>query len=229
MIICNAIAGQAHVVPHLSVPGVTAVPQRLHVDQPRRRNLNLAVACCMAGGVYCQEVTGTQYDGYTPAKQYQYPNGKPYASMGAEEYCYFLDSAMEHFKKQLHFRSRKGQALLVHDKSTVHTSKVVQQHLDSRHLEVMVMPPRSPDMQPLDYGIFSTCKTKLAKHLGRTQAWTPRVLELKDLIVNADIAPPIRGIVGRLEACVSSGGGHIESQLAALQHRKGGGMGPSGS
>lgn len=213
-------AGQAHVLPHASIPRRTAVPQHLHVEKPRRRNLKVAVACCLAGGTYCQEVTGTEYDDYKPAKQYFSPKGKAHASISAQEYCDFLDSAMAHFKGQLHFRSRKRHALLVHDKSRVHMSKVVDEHLKTIHLDVAVMPPRSPDLQPLDFGIFSTCKNKLAKHAGRKLKWTERALELKKLINKADIAPPIRGFADRLEACIRAGGGHIEQHLSQLKRNR---------
>jgi hypothetical protein len=165
-------------------------------------------------------VTGTEYDGYEPAKQYHDPKGDAHASMGGEEYCDFLDSARSYFMDQPQFRSRSRHALLVHDKSKVHTSKAVEQHLKSRHLDVAVMPPRSPDLQPLDYGIFSASKNQLAKHAGRAMAWTPKVLELKKLISDADIAPSIHGFVDRLEACISAGGGHIEQHLSQLKRMK---------
>ena len=91
--ISTAFAGKNKTSPHLAIPGVTVTPQHAHADKPHG-SLHLAVACCINGGVFFKELTGTVYPGYVASKHYKQPNGKPYGSMGSEEYVDFFKSVM---------------------------------------------------------------------------------------------------------------------------------------
>ena len=75
------------------------------------------------------------------------------------------------------------------------------------------MPPRSPDLNPLDYGTFGPCKVELDRGVSRICAWETRVVKFKDLISKA----PVKAIVGafeaRLRAVIRAGGGHINAAL----------------
>jgi hypothetical protein len=63
------------------------------VDHAKRRNLKLAVACNLIGDTYIQELTGTDYDGHQQETEYHTAAGNAHSSMGAEEYCDFLQQA----------------------------------------------------------------------------------------------------------------------------------------
>ena len=210
--------GQRKVVPHLHIPGVTPVPPRFLVAHAKRRSLKLAVACCLSGGVYIQEVTGTDYEGHTLQPGFIGAAGKPHRSMGAEEYCDFLQRAWSHFNQSKSFQRRNQQAMLVHDRSTTHVNHVVKTQLKSLNLCEELLPPRSPDLQPLDYGVFSTSKNKLERESQRHDDWTKRALDLEKHIREAPFANIVAEFPKRLQACIRAGGQHIDRELKAVQH-----------
>lgn len=213
----SPIPGKHQVPPHLHIPGVTPLPPRFHVAHAKRRNLKLAVACTLAGGVYIQELTGTEYDGHQQETVYLDTAGNPHRSMGAEEYCNFLQSAWHKFNQSTEFRRKSGQAMLVHDRSTTHNNLLVTAKLKSLNLRAQLLPPRSPDLQPLDYGVFSTSKNKLQQARERDDDWTQRAIDLEKHIREASFSRIIAEFPQRLEACIRAGGSHIDEELKALK------------
>jgi hypothetical protein len=85
--------------------------------------------------------------------------------MAGEEYSPFLKAAWEHFMKQPGFRAHHRSALLVHDRSKAHGSTNVKHSLEEMNLACKVLPPRSPDLMPLDYGVFGSVKQQLGREL----------------------------------------------------------------
>jgi hypothetical protein len=217
--VSSKFSGKKKTAPHLAIPGVTITPQHAHADRPHG-SLHLAVACCINGGNFIRELTGTVYPGYVASKQYLQPNGKPYQSMGSEEYADFLTSAMEFFKKRGGFRACSQHAMLIHDRFRVHMSKTAMKQCQKLDLRVQPLPPRSPDLQPLDYAVFGNAKRRLEKMVrnGDVQDndWAARVRAFKKLIKETDIKPAIQQFRIRLNACVDSGGKHIEQTMKGV-------------
>ena len=115
--------GQKKVPRHLSVSNASHIPQRLYTDHAVRRNLKLAVAINVVGGIFLKELTGTSYEGCPELPEYMDTKGKVLVSMGAEEYTAFIKAAWEHFRLNRDFRRKSVGALLVHDRATPHQSK----------------------------------------------------------------------------------------------------------
>jgi hypothetical protein len=180
--------------------------------------LRLAVAICSLGGVFQMELTGTSYPGCPALPEYLDQRGNPLASMGAQEYLHFITSAWQHFTLDRDFRSRKNEAMLVHDRNRAHTSKLVKEGLAKLRLPAVAMPPRSPDLMPLDYGIFGTCKLQLERTTPRNAPWDTRVSRFKALIKEAPVGPTIAQFEDRLKAVLQSGGGHIDQSLKAIRN-----------
>ena len=210
MVLC--LTGQKHVIGHLHIPVAMATPQRTHTDAPSRRNVKVAVAICKLGGVYIKELTGTKYNGCKPIKEYKNDNGKVLTCMGGQEYCDFLRGAKRHFMRQAAFSKRSAEAMLVHDKSTPHQSKVATEALARLRLKAVVQPPRSPDLMPLDYGIFGRVKTAIAGRVKILRTWEESVSELEKKLLAARsdlIDSTIDQFPRRLEACIASLGDHL--------------------
>lgn len=210
MMLC--FTGQKHVIGHLHIPGAMTTPERTYTDTPSRRNLKLAVAICKLGGVYIKELTGTKYDGCKPIKEYKNGHGKVLTCMGGQEYCSFLRGARRHFMKQAAFSMRAAEAMLVHDRSTPHQSKVATAALARLQLTAVVQPPRSPDLMPLDYGIFGTVKAEIAGRVKKWRTWEERVSALENRLQCASsdlIDHTIAQFPKRLEACIDSHGDHL--------------------
>jgi hypothetical protein len=210
-------AGQRRVPGHIRIPKLMKRPRRLHADKPKSRSLVLAVAVCLAGGVYIKEMTSSSYDGMQPLKAYYNKRHQQLQRYGGEEYSDFLQEARAYFMRKGEFRRQSQNALLFHDRSKAHTAKVVSQTLEQMQLASRLLPPRSPDMMPLDYGIFSTSKARLAREREARASWTKRVMTFKDLIRRAPIEASIRQLVVRLRACINVGGQHIDEKLERLE------------
>lgn len=163
------------------------------------------------------ELTGSDYPGCPAIPQYLDSKGKVLVSMGGEEYLNFIKAAWKYFNEDRDFRRKKRQALLVHDRGKAHTSKVVKEGLKVLSLPAVTTPPRSPDLMPLDYGIFGTCKLELDRRVPRTGAWEARVRTFKELIKNAGVGPTIGQFGDRLQAVIIAGGGHLERALREVR------------
>jgi hypothetical protein len=209
--------GQRHVAAHLHVPHQMKTPQRTYTDASVRRNLKLAVAICKSGGVFIKELTGTQYKGCKSIRTYKSAPGKTLSCMGAEEYKEFLKDAWQHFLNQPSFWQRRDEAILIHDRYRVHDSKLVKAYLAEKKIKVFVQPARSPDLMPLDYGIFGTAKAALGGRVQRCRTWEERVSRLEGTLRAAARDKLIRNTIDqfprRLEACIRADGGHIERRM----------------
>lgn len=202
--------------PYLAIPGKTETPMRFHKSSGgARRQLKLAVACNSEGGMFIQELTGTKYNGYEQQSfEVQGPKGpKPASSMGSDEYLHFIQVAWKGFMQQPAFRCVAKGAVLIHDKSRIHTSKKVQKGLEDMGLAFMVQPARSPDLMPLDYGIFGTLKTKLARTPPQYKPWEEKVQLFKDLLLAFNPSATIAQFQSRIEKIIEKRGRHIESAL----------------
>jgi hypothetical protein len=196
---------------------VTAVPEQYYVDRPQRRNLNLAVACCIHGGIFIWEATGTDYHGYNPAKVYTKSPGSPYTNMSGAEYSDFITTFWAFFNQKPAFRAMRHHAVLVHDRYKVHTGRDACASLDRIGLEARPLPPRSPDLDPLDYGVFATSKTKERRERKPGATWEDRVSEFKRLINQSSFEHSIQQFPLRLTACIKAGGKHIDEALREVK------------
>lgn len=183
------------------------------MGEGQRKSLKVATAICLAAGVHAQELTGTLYQGCAPRKVYLKPDGQPYSKMGGEEYTDFIISAMAHFKTVTCFWRRKEAAILIHDRDTTHTCKSTMAKLQQIGLKSMLAPPRSPDLDPLDYGLWPTQKTALERCSWAGRTWDQKAKKFMELIREAPIVNTIREFPKRLEAVIRAGGKHIDQTL----------------
>jgi hypothetical protein len=184
------------------------------------------VAVNSVGGVYVKETTGTSYPGYAAAWSFQTEVSKKKGvwksatRMTGEEYLSFIEEALAYFKQQPGFPSKVSDVLLLHDKSRQHRSKTAVEGLHELGLAVMVQPPRSPDLMPLDYGIFGFTKNQLDRQVPRHAAWGDRVKRFKELLQECSPASTIAEFPLRLRAIIDSKGGHIEEEFKRARSRK---------
>lgn len=199
---------------HLHVPHQMKTPQRTYTDASVRRNLKLAVAVCKLGGVFIKELTGTKYRGCKSIKKYYKKSGKQLSCMGAEEYKEFLLDAWQYFLSKPRFWQRRDEAILIHDKYQVHGSRQVATALADKNIRLLVQPARSPDLMPLDYGIFGTAKAKIGGRGQRCRTWEDKVSRLEGFLRATSRDKLVRRTIDqfpkRLQACIRADGGHIE-------------------
>lgn len=157
-------------------------------------------------------VTGTTFPEYRPAVTYFKKPGQAHTGMGDEEYCH---SVVEKILFEMRPTSSDAPVaaplVWVHDRDTAHSSKFTAAYLEEKGIKPMLLPPRSPDLDPLDYGVFGAVKHKLrreADHKGLK--WPQRARRLMGLLKEAQGQAAIEGFATRLWACIAAKGGHIE-------------------
>ena len=138
-------------IPHLFIRGYMRPPQRSFTAGPRGK-MKLAVALIPAtGSTYVKAVSGTTCPDLKPEKQYttKASKGKKIAtSMTEAEYLDFIHDVLDRLPR------RHGRVIWVHDRDSAHRGPAVAQLFRERSVTLMTLPPRSPDLDPLDYAVF---------------------------------------------------------------------------
>jgi len=210
-------------MPHLFVPGLMETPARFYSDKGPRRALKLVVFANILGGMFLYETTGTSYEGCPVRKTYQTKKNKQLqdaSAMTGEEYMDAVKAAWKQFMKCHAFRRMAGSAMLVHDKAKQHTCEAVRQWLQQQGVTTVVQPARSPDMMPLDYGVFGTARAQLGRALPMSAPWEDRVATFKALLSGFKPAATIGEFPLRMKACIDSSGQQFGNELNVLKKKR---------
>lgn len=100
---------------------------------------------------------------------------------------------------------------LLHDRDPAHTSATFQAFATACNVNAVLLPPRSPDLNPLDYGVFGAAQKKLdAEMERRSMTWDQQCAFLEGAIKQADTDAAIAALPGRIQRCIAAKGGHFE-------------------
>lgn len=188
-------------------------PSRTFTAEARGK-LKVAVALVPgAGAVHIKGLSGTTCPEFKPDRSYftkQSKGTKVATSMTTEEYARFASEVLDLLKK------KKLSAIWVHDRDPAHLSKAVPQLIEAQGHKVMVLPPRSPDLDPLDYAVFGHSKRWLdqvnrAPHV----SWEARCTAFFDHLRQLDPSRQVAGYPKRLLMVIQEKGGHIEDKMKA--------------
>lgn len=187
--------------------GLTNEPQRFYVDSAASRGtLKLAVFINVVGGMWFKELTGTKVGGDTLKMGYLNTEGGEAKGLTKNEYMECVRAAEKHFlDTSPAFRRIKGNIYLVHDRSSTHPSKPIP----GVSWTPVAHPPHSPDLMPLDYGIFGTAKQELDRSSTRAMPWADKVQLYKDILMAGPVTATINSYQARLQACIDAGGKHF--------------------
>lgn len=204
---CSINAGQKLTTAHLHIVGVTPMAERFYVDsKDGRGSLKLAVFINLVGGVYIKELSGTKYLGYKARESYMTKQGKPAKGLTQQEYKTCMKSAEDYYMEHSPaFKNLKGDKFLVHDRCGVHPKRQIPEVT----WKVVAHPPHSPDLMPLDYGIFGMAKVALDKKVRRAQSWDEKVQIFKTILKEVEVKATIEAFRSRLLACIDSKGAHF--------------------
>lgn len=108
-------------------------------------------------------------------------------------------------------RHPPGGLKLVHDRDSTHTSTVFTSFANSKDITVVTLPAKSPDLDPLDYGVFGNVKREWEKqvwqqHLPWEQQCQLAIRMLRDFDASASIA----ALPHRMQQCIAAHGWHFE-------------------
>jgi hypothetical protein len=201
--------------PHLSFGSKTPAPQRPFVSNQRtRRSLKLLVAVRIGYAPVVLPLTGTTYEGCCNLQAYTDKQGKPLKKLGGLEYRDCL-KAITSAKPIEPRRARTAPPPLVfHDREVAHTSKVVQDWLEEHGIKELLNAVRSPDLDPLDYGVFGLAKRRQRRRVyAEGVAWDDACAAMVADLKAMDVDATIKQFPKRLAACIKAKGGHFERDL----------------
>lgn len=199
-------------------------PQRCFVEKEKKHSISVIVFMNLKGGFYLRLLTGSKgvagsntLKHLMPAKTYMTRDGHEASRMTSEEYIDCCKAAVEYFDKAP--RTIRGRAAwtsslrLIHDRSTCHQRSDIildQGKRGTAVLPVITAPPRSPDLMPLDYGVFGTAKNKLLAAVSQHTSWQTRAEMFVKLLQECDVKNIITSYPKRLAKCVENKGGRVE-------------------
>ena len=100
---------------------------------------------------------------------------------------------------------------LLHDRDPAHTSKKFQKFAATYNINAKLLPPHSPDLDPLDYGVFGPAQQKLDQELERRAMTFDEQCEfLKQAIQAANSDAAIMQLPRRIALCIAAEGWHFE-------------------
>ena len=196
------------------------LPQVPFTGNPENRKcLKLLVAVSLTARPTVVHLTGSTYNGCPTIKENACPDGTLHTDLSAEEYCDALDVIF----KEHGLRRHRGQRRFVwHDRARQHSAKLTKAWLEQHALEGIMLPARSSDLDPLDYGVFGGAKRWLRHRLhAEGVSWDEACRDFVARLRSIDAGAVIRELPLRLQTCVQSDGNHLEQQLALLKHRSG--------
>lgn len=118
-----------------------------------------------------------------------------------------------------HRSNRRGRLVgpvkLVLDRDPAHKSQRFEKFAKQKGMKVCFLPPKAPDLDPLDYGIFGEVKKAWDQlcFSGRQThqlSWDQQCRLLVRMLESVDPTPHISGLPGRIERCIQAGGSHFE-------------------
>ena len=200
-------AGQRRARPHMSIRGVTEKPQVPYSAKPDARKLRLSVALLPSiNKVLVQPFSGTTYAKYRAKKEYHTKKGAKAESLTSEEYVDIL-ARIKRVLRRSH-RNKKRHAYLIHDRDPAHLTEEAAQEVEGTGIQLMTLPPRSPDLDPLNYAVFAHSKTWLKRQ--NLPDWDNRCEIYIEHLKHLDPVTQTAGYRARLKKVIAAKGGHIE-------------------
>lgn len=100
---------------------------------------------------------------------------------------------------------------LLHDHDPAHTSKAFKALAARYNIDAMLLPARSPDLNPLDYGVFGAAQRKLEREMERQRmTFDEQRAFMERTLQECDTDAAIAALPRRIAACIAAKGGHFE-------------------
>ena len=100
---------------------------------------------------------------------------------------------------------------LLHDRDAAHKSKVFSKFAATYNINAVLLPPRCPDLNPLDYGVFGAAQKKLDREMElRRMSWEEQCSFLETAIKSTNVDAAIMALPQRIKRCIAAKGGHFE-------------------
>ena len=162
------------------------------------------------------------YDKDDTCKKKRWHKGDAMKDMGTEEYIDVLDQLRPLLGYSDGPTTRSKPTLLLHDRHPAHKAAATKAYLDSKGMVTFELPPSSPDLDPLDYGVFGTAsrymtRWQFADRLPWDECCDNVLAYFQEL---QSVEAVMKELPMRLEAMIKAKGGHIEHVLKQMKQIK---------
>lgn len=211
-------AGHRHSIPHLYIAGRSPRPAMRFDDDQEQRSFMVAV-CVRLGRRNVVVHLPTPEEVVTRAKKkkgsvWVSPQVTACSPLTSKSYCRRVLMELVKAGQQVigaRRHSPRRPVKLVHDKDSVHTSKETRAFAARHNMELIELPARSPDLDPLDYGVFGAVKREWQRRVSKEQlSWSDQCSLLIELLEQADASAAIKALLSRIQKCKSAAGSHFE-------------------
>lgn len=161
--------------------------------------------------------SSSSFPGFTPAAIFFDSNGEQHTGLCAREYRHAVRRLIldETYRDMSHGQHA---AVLVHDLDPSHKGKCLASICERQHIKSFLLPPRSPDLSPLDSGFWGSVTNKLERESRQYEYdWQTKCCRFIALIKEEDPDKYIDQMPLHVKACQLAHGWHIESELERLK------------
>lgn len=104
-----------------------------------------------------------------------------------------------------------GGIKLVHDRDSAHTSKCFQKWAASKGIDVLTLPAKGADLDPLDYAVFGNVKKEWKRQVWEQRlSWEQQCWLLIAKLQECDPSSAIAALPSRMQRCIAAHGWHFE-------------------
>ena len=97
--------------------------------------------------------------------------------------------------------------ILLHDKATVHTSKLTSNYLNRNNIKTITLPGCSPDLNPIE-NVFSDLKRKLAReNISSVKGLEKRIRNFWSKLQKSYLTKLVNSMPNRLQEVIRRNGG----------------------
>lgn len=108
-------------------------------------------------------------------------------------------------------RQPAGGLNLVHDRDPAHTSRVFTVFASRREVNVVTLPAKAPDLDPLDYGVFGNVKRQWERQVKQGRmSWEDQCQLAIRLLTDFDANTCISALPHKMQQCIAAHGWHFE-------------------
>ena len=211
-------AGNLRSIPHLYIAGRSPRPARKLAEEGQRRSLMVAV-CVRLGRPNVVVQLPTPEEKVKRAKRkrgsvWLNPEGGPVSPLTSKSYCSLVLAELCKRGSKMgagRRRSPRNPVRVVHDRDSVHTSADTAAFAARQHMAFVSLPPKAPDLDPLEYGVFGAVKRTWRETVYKERmSWEQQCSLLMQLLRDADASVAIQGLPARIQACLDSKGKRFE-------------------
>lgn len=104
-----------------------------------------------------------------------------------------------------------GGVKLVHDRDSAHTCNLFRNWAKSKAIEVLDLPAKGADLDPLDYAVFGSVKKAWKRQVwAQRSSWDQQCVLLLAMLQEFDPSAAITALPSRIQRCIATGGWHFE-------------------